>query len=134
MHSSTLYFYLFFIDCHDTTMQDLVTSLDPNASNWLDWAGLRLPEDAPSATGGAAVEAALRCKALILLAVALKKRTFRLVITVTDNVSCQPVAPPHAVVSGAAARCSALLHRHGSPTGPLAGLPTIACGCCPILR
>jgi hypothetical protein len=53
--------------------QDLVTSLDPNAANWLEWAGLLLTDSSRASV----VEAVLRCKALVLVAVALKKRTFR---------------------------------------------------------
>ena len=54
-------------------LQDFVTSLDPNAANWLEWAGLRLT----ATTGARVVERVLRCKALLLVAVAIKRRTFR---------------------------------------------------------
>lgn len=48
-------------------------ALLPDAPAWLGWAGLRL-----GGTGSAAeVEASLRWKALLLVAVAVKKRTFR---------------------------------------------------------
>lgn len=53
--------------------QDLVTSLHPAAADWLAWAGLRLGDTA----SGGEVERALRGKALLLVAVALKQRTFR---------------------------------------------------------
>ncbi|GAB4823805.1 hypothetical protein N2152v2_010851 [Parachlorella kessleri] len=54
-------------------VRDFLTSLDPNAANWLEWTGLRLT----ATTGARVVERVLRCKALLLVAVAVKRRTFR---------------------------------------------------------
>lgn len=59
-------------------MQDLLLRLSPDALDFAQWAGLRLPD--PAGSGGsvaAQLEALLRLKALLLVAIALRLRAFR---------------------------------------------------------